>query len=313
MHGRVTAFAPATVANLATGFDVLGLALHAPGDTVTARKVRGGGVHIAGITGDGGVLPTEARDNTAGVAAQAVLDRVGVGVGIELTIQKGLPIGSGMGSSAASAAAAAFAVNAVLGSPLRRGALVGPCLDAEEVVSGRHADNVAAALLGGLVLVRSVEPLDLVRLPVPDGVYVAVVTPAFSLPTRQARAVLPQEVPLAAMVRNSANLGGLVAACFSGDLSLLGRSVTDEVVTPARAGLIPGCAEVMEAALDAGALGSSISGAGPSVFALCRSRRGADHVASTMVDAFEAAGLAATAVVSPADCPGARRIHEERS
>jgi len=305
---EVTVFAPATVANLGPGLDVLGLALAAPGDRVTACLSPGSGITIATVTGDGGALPLDPEKNTAGVAARETLARAGVTTGIALTLEKGMPIGSGLGSSAASAAAAAYAVNLLIGSPLRKAELVDPCLAAEAAVSGRHADNVAAALLGGLILVRSIDPLDLVRLPVPEGLVVAVVTPRMELSTRAARAALPKEVPLASLVRNTANVGALVSACYSGDLGLLARCMTDAVATPARAPLIPGCAQVMEAALDAGALGSSISGAGPSIFALCRSERSAGEIAEAMTRAFAAHGLTSGAIVSPADCPGARRV-----
>jgi len=308
MSDPVTAFAPATVANLAAGFDVLGLAIDGPGDRVTARLVPGESVRIAAIEGDGGQLPHDPEQNTASVAAAATLRKAGVTAGVELVLHKGLPIGSGLGSSAASAAAAAFAVNRLVGSPLRKGELIEPCLEAEAVVSGRHADNVAPALLGGLVMVRSTDPLDLLRLPVPEGVTVVVVTPDFELQTKMARAALPDTVSLPTMVRASANLAGFVAACFSGDLPLLARCLVDEVVTPARAKLIPGCEAVIRTALDAGAIGSSISGAGPSVFALCLSPRSAREVAAAMQAAFTEAGLASSAVTSHADCPGARTL-----
>jgi homoserine kinase len=307
-NGEITAFAPATVANLGPGLDVLGLALRTPGDRVTARLVPGSGVTIEAVTGDGGSLSLDAAKNTAGIAAQATCAAAGVSTGISLTLRKGMPIGSGLGSSAASAAAAAYAVNLLIGSPLRKADLIGPCLAAEAVVAGRHADNVAPALLGGLILVRSIDPLDLVRLPVPEGLVVAVVTPKMELSTRAARAALPQDVPLSSLVRNSANVAALVSACYSGDLGLLARSMTDAVATPARAPLIPGCERVIEAALDAGALGSSISGAGPSIFALCRSDRSAGEVAAAMIAAFAEYGLASEAITSPADCPGARRV-----
>ena len=201
-----------------------------------------------------------------------------------------------------------MAVNVLVGSPLRKTELLEPCLNAEAHVSGRHADNLAPSLLGGLVLVRSVDPVDLVRLPVPEELMVAVVSPDFVLETRKAREVLPSEVPLGAMIRNSANLGAMVAACFSGDLSLLGRSVTDEVVTPARAALIPGCSEVIESALRAGGLGAGISGAGPAVFSLCRSPRSAREVGAAMRQAYAQAGLESTLHLSPATAPGARRV-----
>lgn len=304
---EVTAFAPASVANLGPGLDVLGLALAAPGDRVTARRAEGPGVTIEKVEGDGGALSLDPTKNTAGIAAAATLAKAGIETGVSLTIVKGMPIGSGLGSSAASAAAAAYAVNLLFGSPLRKVELVGPCLEAEAAVSGRHADNVAAALLGGLILVRSIDPLDLVRLPVPDGLVVVVVTPMMELSTRAARAALPKEVPLASLVRNTAQIAALVSACYSGDLALLGRSMTDAVATPARTPLIPGCAGVIEAALDAGALGSSISGAGPSIFALCRSKRSAGEVTAAMLEAFSDSGLDVRSIASPADCPGARR------
>ncbi len=304
----IRVFAPATVANLGPGFDVLGLALDGPGDTVTARALPTGatGVRIASVRGAS--LPTEAEKNTAGVAALATLRAAGVDIGVELELEKGLPIGSGLGSSAASAAAAAYAVNLLIGAPLRKVQLVDPCIEAEGVVAGRHADNVAPALLGGLILVRAVDPLDIVRLPVPEGLLVVTATPAFELPTAKAREALPSEVPLSGMVRNSANLAALVSACYSGDLGLLGRCLFDDVVAPARAALIPGGAAAIAAASTAGALGASISGAGPTVFALCHSRVTATRVAEGMVAAFEAAGLDATPSISPADCPGARRV-----
>jgi len=305
---ELTAFAPATVANLGPGFDVLALALREPGDRVTARLAGEGGVRIAGITGDEGKLPTEVSANTAGIAAVHVLKWAGVDVGVELRLEKGLPLGSGLGSSAASAAAAAWAVNRLLGSPLQGDDLVEACLEAETVVSGRHADNVAASVLGGLVMIRSVDPLDIVRLPVPEGLTAIVVTPDFELPTRKAREVLPAAVPLESMVANQASLAGLVSACHSGDLELLSRCLEDRVVTPVRAELIPGCSGVMEAARENGALGSGLSGSGPSVFALCKGPEMARPIARSMSEAYKKAGLISSVVISPALSPGAREV-----
>jgi homoserine kinase len=304
----VRVFAPATVANLGPGFDVLGLAVEGIGDVVSARLSTKPGVSIIGIDGDAGALSLEATSNTAGIAAIETLKLAGVEASVELFIEKGMPLGSGLGSSAASAAAAAMAVNLLVGSPLRKADLVGPCVEAEAAVSGRHADNVAPSVLGGLILVRSVDPLDLVRLPVPQGLTVVVSTPAFELPTREARAALPADVPLARLVEQTANVAAIVSACYSGNLALLGRSVRDEIVTPARAALIPGGARVIEAALDAGAIASSISGAGPSIFALCRSERSAQKAAEAMTATFSAAGLDSVTLTSSADCPGARRL-----
>ena len=305
---QVSVFAPATVANLGLGFDILGLALIEPGDTVTARIVPEPGLRISRISGDGGALPREAADNTAGIAAWHTLKKAGLEVGLELEIDKGLPIGSGLGSSAASAAAAAQAVNLLLGSPLRKKELIGPCIEAEAAVSGRHADNVAPALLGGLILIRALQPLDLVRLPIPEDLFVVVVTPEVELSTKEARAVLPGSVPLPDLVSNTANLAALVSAFHSGDLGLIARCVPDKVVTPARAELIPGCMDVINAALDAGALGSSISGSGPSVFSFCHSQRSGIQVAGAMAAAFSKAGLSCRKVVSPGNCSGVRRL-----
>lgn len=305
--GEVKAFAPATVSNLGPGFDVLGVAMRQPGDTVVARVGTGPGVRLVRIAGDGGKLARDPEANTAAIAASAVLRRAGLKVGIDLELEKGLPIGSGLGSSAASAVAAAFAVNVLVGSPLRKQQLIEPCLEAEASVAGRHADNVAPCLLGGLVLVRSVDPIDVVRLPVPEGLMIVVCVPAFELATREARDALPAQVPLSAMVRNAANLSALVSALYGGDIDLIGRCIVDDVVTPARANLIPGAAEVMQAALARGALASSISGAGPTVFALCHSLSSAARVGRSMQEAFAHSGLEACVHVSPLDCPGVRR------
>ncbi len=307
LHDTIRAFAPATIANLGPGFDLLGAALERPGDTVTARLVGEGGVRLTGIDGDDGQLAGDPDGNTAVVAAREVLRRTGRDVGVEMHLEKGIPIGSGLGSSAASAAAAALAVNRLLGNPLRKIELVPACIEAEASVSGRHADNVAPAVLGGLILVRSLEPLDIIRLPVPEGLSFAVVTPRYALSTREARSVLPDHVPLSAHVTNAANVAGILCALHSGDLGLLSRSMVDSIVEPSRLPLIPGGEAVIRAARDAGALASSISGAGPSIFALAHSPTLARDIATVMVEAFQSAGHDAEAVISPADCPGARK------
>lgn len=312
--GAVRVFAPATVANLGPGFDVLGLALEGPGDIVIARRVPEPGVRIVKQTwsdeaqGAAPPLPIDPAKNTAGVAALATMKRAGIEAGVELEIMKGLPVGAGMGGSAASAAAAAYAVNLLLGSPLRKGELIEPCLEAEAIAAGRHADNVAPAVLGGLLLIRDLDPLDIVRLPIPETLRVAIVTPALALRTEDARAALPSEVPLRAMVRHAANLAALVAAFHSGDLSLLARALDDPIVTPRRAELIRGAKDVMAAARGAGAIGSSISGSGPSIFAFCHSPVLAERVVQAMQQAFQDHGVASRGQISPADCPGVRAL-----
>lgn len=304
---QVRVFAPASLSNLGPGFDVLGLALAHPGDIVIARRASTPGVRIVRATGG---VPLEVERNTAGVAARETLRRAGMAdVGIELEVEKGMAIGTGLGSSAASAAAAAVAVNLLLGSPLRKSELVGPCVEAEASVAGRHGDNVAPSLLGGLVLVRSLDPPDVVRIPVPEGLMVVVASPAFELSTRVARAALPADVPLRSLVRSTANIAALIAACYAGDVALLARALDEDIVVPVRAGLIPGAAAVMRAAMDAGALGSSISGAGPSIFALCHSEARARAVGAAMSTAFkEQGGLESEVILSPADAPGATAL-----
>ena len=286
---QVTAFAPATVSNVACGFDVLGFALDAPGDEVTARATAAG-VTIDEIVGDGGRLPRDARRNTAGVAAQALLDALGERGGVGLTIRKGLPLSSGLGGSAASAAAAVVAVNALVGGGASSDMLVACALEGERLGAGSaHADNIAPSILGGLVLVRRASPPDIVRLPVPKGLIAIVVHPDLEIETARARALLGTEVPLGDAVRQWANLGALVHALHTGDFALMSRALEDTIAEPRRAPLVPGLASIKEAAVGAGALGCSLSGSGPSIFALTVGTEAAARVAAAMTEAVKAA------------------------
>jgi homoserine kinase len=308
---RVRVFAPATVSNLGPGFDVLGLALHRPGDVVEAALTDGPGVELAEVTGEGGSLPRDARRNAAGVAAGDVLRRAagsGRVPGLRLWLHKGMPLASGLGSSGASAAGGAVAANEALGRPLGPDALVACAMAGERAACGSaHADNVAPAVLGGIVLIRSCEPLDLVRLPVPDGLFIVVVHPHWAVSTADARARLAgREFALSDIVANAGNLGALVAALYRGDLALLGRSVGDRIVEPLRAPMIPAAAAVRAAARDAGALGCGISGSGPSMFALCDSDDAAARAALAMRRAFrDHASLGSEAWVGPVNREGA--------
>ena len=285
---KVTAFAPATVSNVACGFDVLGFPLTSPGDEVTARPAASG-VTIDDIIGDQGRLPREAARNTAGVAAQALMDARGERRGVALTIRKGLPLASGLGGSAASAAAAVVAVDRLfnLGAPLET--LVVCALEGERIGAGSaHADNIAPAVYGGFVLVRRANPPDIVRLPVPAGLTAVVVHPDLEIETAMARKLLGTEVPLADAIQQWANLGAFVDALHRGDFDLMARSLVDTIAEPRRAPLVPGLANVKRAAVEAGALGCSLSGSGPSIFALCRSAADAERVARAMTDAVSA-------------------------
>ena len=288
MAEAITAFAPATVSNVACGFDVLGFALEAPGDEVTASFVAGGAapVTIVGIGGDDGRLPREPSRNTASVAAKALLDRLNERRPVALAIRKGLPLASGLGSSAASAVAAVVAVDALVGARTPVETLIACALEGERLAAGSaHPDNVVPALLGGFVLVRESNPPDVVRLPVPAGLTAVVVHPDLEIETAQARAMLGETVPIGDAVRQSANLGALVHALHTGDFALLGRALEDAIAEPWRAPLVPGLATIKRAALDAGALGCSLSGSGPAIFALCAGAAIADAVAAAMTAA----------------------------
>jgi homoserine kinase len=309
---RLRVFAPATVSNLGPGFDVLGLALHRPGDVVEVEASDRPGVQLAGVTGDGGALPGEPGRNAASVAAAEVLRRgtaADRSPGLRLWLHKGMPLASGLGSSGASAAAGAVAANEALGRPLGPEALVECAMAGERAACGSaHADNVAPAVVGGIVLIRSCHPIDLVRLPVPDGLFVAVVHPHCEVSTAMARARLAgRAFALPDIVANAGNLGALVAALHQGDLALLGRSIDDRIVEPLRAAMVPAYAEVRFAARDAGALGCGISGSGPSMFALCDSDDAAARAALAMRRVFrDRASLGSEAWVGPVNRDGAR-------
>jgi homoserine kinase len=311
----VAAFAPATVSNVACGFDVLGFALHEPGDEVAAQWIDGPPrIVIASIFDDGGRLPRDAGKNTAGVAAAAVLRRIGADRGVELSIRKGLPLSSGLGGSAASAVAAVVAVNALAGAHLSLDELLACAFEGERDAAGAaHADNIAPALFGGFVLVRRPNPPDIVRLPVPAGLTAVVLHPDLEIETAKARALLGDAVPLVDAVRQWANVGALVHALHTGDLALLSRSLEDAIAEPRRAALVPGLALIKRAAVDAGALGCSLSGSGPALFALCDGPDAAWRVAAAMSAAVRThVGTEAKAYVSPIAASGARVVRSVR-
>jgi len=306
----VTAFAPATVSNVACGFDVLGFALDEPGDEVTATFAGGSGVRIADIVGDGGRLPRDAAKNTAGIAARSLLDRVGERRGVTLIIRKGLPLSSGLGGSAASAVAAVVAVDALVGARLPLDVLMACAFEGERIGAGSaHGDNIAPAVYGGFVLVRVPNPPDVVPLPVPAGLTAVVVHPDLEIETARARALLGTEVPLADAIRQWANLGAFVDALHRGDFELLSRSMEDTIAEPRRAPLVPGLFAIKQAAVNAGALGCSLSGSGPSLFALCRGRATADAVAAAMTAAVvQHTGGTPQTYISPIAPHGARVV-----
>lgn len=288
----IEAFAPATVSNLGPGFDCLGLAVRKVGDTVRARRRDEPGVVLSRVEGDDGKLPREIDRNTAAVAATWLLARHAPNQGVELTLTKGLPLGSGLGSSGASACAAAVAVDGALQLGLPAATLVEAARHAEGVACGTaHPDNVAPCIMGGIVLIPAVEPLRLISLPVPADLWLALYTPGCSVATADARAVLPKAVPLSATVTQAARLGLLVHALHRGDLALLGEAVADDIVEPTRAGLIPGYLDAKAGCLEAGAMACSISGAGPTTFALTDDEGRAKALLEILEEAYTNAGV----------------------
>ncbi|MCU0425327.1 MAG: homoserine kinase [Candidatus Kapabacteria bacterium] len=300
---EATAFAPATVANVACGFDVLGFALESPGDEVTVRVTEERGVRITAISSDDGLpdlnLPTNPQENTAGGAVLAYLDGEKAEFGVEMSIRKRMPAGSGMGSSAASAAAALVALNALVETPLTPEALVDYGMKGEAIASGsEHADNVAPAIMGGIVLIRGYQPTDVVRIPSPNNLYCTVIRPHCEVSTKEARGILPKEIPMKTAITQWGNLAGLIAGLMKCDEGLISRSLQDVVAEPHRAALIPGFHAMKQAAIGAGALGCSISGSGPSVFALSASREAAEAIGKAMHEALTEACTEGTLYIS---------------
>ena len=299
LYRTVQVFAPATVANVGPGFDIFGFAVHEPGDEVVATLSPEPGVRITSITGDGGALPLDCSKNTASVAVTGLLARIEAKRGIDLEIHKKMPLGSGLGSSAASAVAAVVAVNELLGKPLERHKLLPFTMEAERIACGAaHADNVAPSLLGGFILIRSYAPLDIVKIPTPQGLTATVVHPHIEVRTEDARRILRSTTPLSSTISQCGNVAGLIAGLLTKNYGLIGRSLTDCIVEPQRALLIPGFREVKRAALGAGALGCSISGSGPSLFALSSSLEIGTAVGQAMKEAFASLELASDVFIS---------------
>lgn len=308
---RVRVYAPGGIGNMGPGLDVLGCAVTGAGDVVEvawAEAPTGEPVRI--IESGHPELPREPNHHSAAIAAMAVLraappDEPRTMI---MSAQKGLPLAGGQGGSAASAVAGAVAANLLLGEPLASDAVLAAALEAENVVAGYHADNLAASLLGGVTLVRSTAPLEIVRVAFPANLRVVLVHPEQRLRTADARAVLPHEVSRATAIQQSANVGAMVAALTSGDLDLLGRALDDRIAEPARAPLLPGFVDAKAAALAAGACGCSISGAGPTSFAFAKDDATADRIARAMCAAYAAWGLTANARIGRIDPEGARVV-----
>jgi len=309
MSDTIRVFATATVANVGPGFDVLGFAIHEPGDEVIVRKVSKPGVVIRRITGDGGRLPLDPALNAATVPMLAYLKAHPCEHGFEIEVHKKMPLGSGLGSSAASSVAGVFALNQLLGEPMPRAALLPFALEGERVACGTaHADNAAACLMGGFTLVRSNDPPDIVPLSPGLELYAAVVHPHIEIRTEDSRRIMKTYVTLEKAVVQWGNVAGLAVGILTGDAELMRRSLHDVIVEPTRSVLIPGFDRVKHAALEAGALGCSISGSGPSIFALCTELLVAQQVGHQMRHAFEELGLQSDVFISEINRTGPKVI-----
>lgn len=303
----VKAFAPATVANVSCGFDIFGFAIQEPGDTVELTKRDEPGVVITDITGDEGRLPRQAEKNSVTVVMLALLKHLGIkDLGCEVVLRKNMPLGSGMGSSAASAVAGVVAMNELLGNPLSRKELLPFAMEGERIASGSaHADNVGPSLLGGFVVIRSYNPLDIFTIPVPDDLYCTLVHPDIEINTKDARFILRNEVSLKNTIAQMGNVAGLVAGLMKADYDLISRSMVDVIIEPVRSILIPEFKDVKQAAISNGALGCSISGAGPSMFALSRGIENARNAGKAMQERFASAGIESAVHVSGINQGGA--------
>jgi len=304
----VRAFAPGSTGNIGPGLDILGCALTGPGDAVEARLLARTDMGRVMVEDPGHPdLSSDPLRHASAIAASEILRRAHADrTGVALRVTKGLPLAGGQGGSAASAVAGALATNALLGNPLDRREVLACALVAEERLAGRHIDNLAPALFGGIVLIRSIDPLNIVHVPVPTNLRVVIAHPQMQLRTTDARAVLPSSVDRATAIAQAASVAAIIAALYSGDLSLLRGAIDDQIAEPARAPLLPGFLAAKTAALSAGALGSSISGGGPSSFALADGDDSALEVMNAMVAAYATSGITATGRVARIDERGAR-------
>ncbi|MFL6620205.1 MAG: homoserine kinase [Povalibacter sp.] len=308
MKTSATAFAPASIGNVAVGFDVLGHSFQTIGDRVTARRIDTPTVRIVSISGLVSDLPREPEKNTSGMAVLSMVRDLKLDFGIELSIEKGIPLGSGLGGSAASAVAAVVAANALLPKSLDKLELLKFAMKGEAVASGAvHVDNIAPSLFGGLVLTVGIDNPNVKQIPVPASVRCVLVHPHMMLSTRAAREILNRSIDLSNVIWQSANLAGFLTGCFTGDLRLIRESLEDVIIEPQRKVLIPGFEQVKQAAIVHGALGCSISGAGPTVFAWCE-EPDAEAIRDSMVAAFAAHNLGTDAWISTLDPAGARIV-----
>jgi homoserine kinase len=292
-------FAPASVANVACGFDIFGFAVDNPGDQIVLTKNKTGKLTIVAIEGDGGRLPLDPTKNTSTIAIQKFLEHIGSNQGFDIKLKKLMPLGSGMGSSAASAVAGVFAANQLMGKPLVQKDLLPFAMEGERIACGSaHADNVGPSLMGGFVVIRSYEPLDIIQIRTPSELYATIVHPQVEVNTKDARNILRREVSLKNTITQMGNVAGLIAGLMTPDYDLISRSLVDVIIEPIRSILIPQFDDVKNAAIDNGALGCSISGSGPAMFALSKDLNTANKVGEAMRKGFAKVGIESECYVS---------------
>ena len=300
---QIRVFSPATVANVNCGFDILGFALHGLGDEMVLKKTKQKRIQITKITGAD--LPIDPLQNVSGVAGNAMLDALKLDFGFEIEIHKKIRLGSGVGSSAASAAGVVFGINQFLKKPLSNLELAFFAMKGEAIASGNeHADNVAPCIYGGFTLITGYAPLNIVSLPVPQELFVAVIHPHIEIKTKESRALLPQNVPLKNAIENSGNLAGLVSALYSSDYQQIAHCTKDVLVEPHRKNTIPNYEELRETALKAGGLAFGISGSGPSMFTLCEGVKAAKKVESRLMKFLNKQKMESDSYVSPISTSG---------
>ena len=306
---KVSMFIPASVANVSCGFDVLGFCLKPVGDEMIIRKIKKPGITITKITGQD--LPTDIKKNVAGVAAKALLSNISVNCGFEIEIYKGIKAGSGIGSSAASAAGAVFGINHLLGNPFTSQQLIKFAMEGERIASGTaHADNVSPVILGGFTLVRSINPLDVIKLPCPSKLKAVVLHPKIELKTIHAREILKNNISLEKAIKQWGNLAGFISALYTENYNLMSRCLVDEIVEPVRSMLIPKFNSLKKSALKSGALGFGISGSGPSVYALVKGSKRAKNVSQSMKLEINKIGLDFEIYISSIDNQGIKIISD---
>ncbi|WP_323026840.1 homoserine kinase [Gelidibacter japonicus] len=304
---EIKIFSPATVANVSCGYDVLGFCLDTIGDEMVIRKTVRKGIYITKI--EGYDLPLDATKNVAGVSALAMIADAKPDFGFEIEIYKNIKPGSGIGSSSASASGSVFAINELLGKPYTKTQVTDFAMKGESLASGsEHADNLAPGIFGGFTLVKSISPLEILQLPTPKDVYATIIHPQIEIKTSDARAILPKNFPLKDAITQWANLGSFVHALHTSDYELLKRSLQDVIVEPHRSQLIPHFSEVKLAALQHGALGASISGAGPAIFALSKGIENAKNVEKAMREVYSKTAIDFETYVSKINIEGIREI-----